>query len=225
MINLVSNYKTLIFDCDGVVLDSNRIKTEGFRTASLPWGINAAESLVAYHVANGGISRHRKFSYFLDKILPQHAPSAVPGIDGPGLDELLATYAKAVRNGLNTCSVAKGLEDLKSQTPKSNWCIVSGGEQSELREVFSERLLDNLFDVGIYGSPDSKDEILARLLHDKKISRPALFLGDSRYDYMVSSKFNIDFAFIHGWSDVSDWKLFVNEHNLDYFQNISCLCR
>ena len=38
MLNSISDYKALVFDCDGVVLDSNRIKTEAFRIAALPWG-------------------------------------------------------------------------------------------------------------------------------------------------------------------------------------------
>ena len=136
MIDNISNYKSIIFDCDGVVLDSNRIKTEGFRIAASAWGSVLADSLAQYHVANGGISRYQKFSYFLDKILPEHLPLAVPGVDGPGLDDLLTTYASAVFNGLNTCAIAEGLQELKSQTPNSNWSIVSGGDQSELRKVF-----------------------------------------------------------------------------------------
>ncbi|NLC22432.1 MAG: HAD family hydrolase, partial [Halomonadaceae bacterium] len=30
-------YLTLVFDCDGVVLDSNRVKTEAFYQATLPY--------------------------------------------------------------------------------------------------------------------------------------------------------------------------------------------
>jgi phosphoglycolate phosphatase-like HAD superfamily hydrolase len=140
-------------------------------------------------VANGGISRHRKFAYFLETILPQHAPTAVPGVDGPGLDELLGSYAQAVRGGLMTCAVAEGLEDLRAQTPDATWCIVSGGDQAELREIFAARGLDHLFDGGIFGSPDSKDVILAREMESgAQSSIPALFLGDSRYDYEAAQR-------------------------------------
>ena len=69
-------YLTLIFDCDGVVLDSNRVKTEAFRAAAMPWGRAAAEALVANHVANGGVSRYEKFASFLEHILPEQAPGS-----------------------------------------------------------------------------------------------------------------------------------------------------
>jgi phosphoglycolate phosphatase-like HAD superfamily hydrolase len=216
-------HATIVFDCDGVVLNSNSIKTEAFRIAALPWGSDAADALVAHHVANGGISRHRKFAYFLESILPLHAPTAIPGVDGPGLDELLSSYAQAVRGGMMTCAVAEGLEDLRAQTPDATWCIVSGGDQAELREIFAARRLDHLFDGGIFGSPDSKDTILAREQTEGTIQSQSLFLGDSRYDYECASRAGLDFIFVAGWTDVANWEEFVGSHNIKHIHKISGL--
>lgn len=207
-------YATLIFDCDGVVLDSNRIKTEAFRAAALPWGVAAAEALVAHHVANGGISRHRKFAHFLDAILPEHAPGAVVGRDGPGLERLLDSYAGAVRQGLMTCAVAEGLEALRTATPEARWLIVSGGAEAELREIFAARGLDALFDGGIFGSPDSKDTILARELAAGTIRGPALFVGDSRYDHEAAARAGLDFVFVSGWSEFREWRAYTERNDL-----------
>lgn len=207
-------YNTLVFDCDGVVLDSNRIKTEAFRTAALPWGAAAAEALVAHHVANGGISRHRKFEHFLDSILSEHAPHAVPGRDGPGLEELLSAYAQSVRAGLISCTVSEGLVALRAATPGTRWCIVSGGDEAELREIFAVRGLDGLFDGGIFGSPDSKNTLLAREIELGTITRPALFLGDSVYDHQAATGAGLDFVFVHGWSEVVGWQDYVEKNRL-----------
>lgn len=211
---MIRDYSTLVFDCDGVVLDSNRIKTEAFRAAALPWGKAAAEALVEHHVSNGGISRHRKFAHFLDSILPKHAPSGIPGHDGPGLEELLASYALEVRQGLMTCVVAEGLEVLRSATPHTRWCIVSGGDQAELREIFAARGLDRFFDGGIFGSPDSKDIILEREISRGTIRKPGLFLGDSLYDFAASQTAGLDFLFLHGWTEVKDWKTYFIGKNV-----------
>ena len=223
MLNPISRYNSIIFDCDGVVLNSNRIKTEAFRIAALPWGAETAEALVAHHVANGGISRHRKFAYFLETILPQHAPTAVPGVDGPGLDELLASFAQAVRGGLMSCAVAEGLEELRAQTPGASWCIVSGGDQTELREIFAARGLDHLFDGGIFGSPDSKDVIIKRELLTSNIQFPALFLGDSRYDHEVSTTMGLDFLFVSEWSDLPCWRNYTHTNLLRSITQVSDL--
>ncbi|UWQ35150.1 HAD family hydrolase (plasmid) [Leisingera sp. M527] len=207
-----AGYRTLVFDCDGVILDSNRVKTEAFRQAALPYGAEAAEALVAHHVANGGISRYLKFQHFLDGI--------VPGRDGPGLEALLASYAGAVRAGLMTCAAAPGLQELRAAFPDQRWLIVSGGDQAELREIFAARGLDRLFDGGIFGSPDTKDAILARELDSGNIRPQALFLGDSTYDHRAAAAAGLDFVFISGWSEVADWQGYVRTHGLKKLVNV-----
>jgi phosphoglycolate phosphatase-like HAD superfamily hydrolase len=203
-------YATLVFDCDGVVLDSNRIKTEAFRSAAMPWGAAAADALVAHHITNGGVSRYAKFEHFLDVIVTEHALCR----DGPGLEALLNAYAQAVLAGLMSCAIAEGLEALRVATSHTRWLIVSGGDQSELRTVFAARGLDMLFDGGIFGSPDTKDEILARELASGALCRPALFLGDSRYDHIAAEQAKLDFVFIHAWTEMPGWKEYMLEHNI-----------
>ncbi|WP_273521644.1 HAD family hydrolase [Rhodosalinus sediminis] len=219
----VAEYATLIFDCDGVVLDSNRVKTEAFRAAALPWGTNAAEALVAHHVANGGVSRYAKFAHFIEYILPEHAPDAVPGRDGPDLQALLTTYAEHVRAGLMTCAVAERLADLRAATPAARWMIVSGGDQDELREIFAARRLAHLFDGGIFGSPDTKDDILARELASGGIARPALFFGDSKLDHEAASRAAVAFIFASAWSEFSGWRDYTDRHGVTVIRNLSTL--
>ena len=68
-------YKSIVFDCDGVILNTNKIKTEGFRVSTKNYKNEYVELLVKYHLLNGGISRFRKFEYFLDEILPNDSNS------------------------------------------------------------------------------------------------------------------------------------------------------
>lgn len=212
----IADYATLVFDCDGVVLDSNKVKTEAFRQAALPYGIEAAEALVSYHISNGGVSRYKKFRYFLDEIVQ-------PRPKGPGLEPLLTNYAAAVRAGLMTCAVADGLNELRNAYPEQRWLIVSGGDQAELREVFAARRLNGLFDGGVFGSPDTKDEILAREIHSGNIAAPALFLGDSVYDWQASHATGLDFVFISGWTEFEDWHGFVRQKGLRHLAKVAHL--
>jgi len=216
----VDTYATLVFDCDGVVLDSNRVKTEAFRAAALPWGEKAAEALVAHHIAHGGISRYDKFAHFLEQIVPLHAP----GRDGPGLEALLNAYATAVRSGLMTCDVTAGLAELRAATPDARWMIVSGGDQAELREIFAARGLAEHFDAGIFGSPDNKDTILAREIAAGNLLTPALFLGDSKYDHQAATSAGLDFVFVSGWSEVESWESFVTSSRIKSVASLSDLC-
>lgn len=203
----ITDYTTIIFDCDGVVLNSNRVKTDAFYHAALPYGEVAAQVMVDYHVANGGVSRYKKFAYFIEKIVPDYAPQS----NGPDLATLLKCYADEVRKGLLSCEVAEGLAQLRELTPRARWLIASGGDQAELRDVFAQRGLAELFDGGIFGSPDTKDEILARELANKNIQLPALFIGDSKYDYQAATAAGLDFVFLSKWSEVEGWKMWCSQ--------------
>jgi len=172
--------------------------------------------MVDYHVANGGVSRYLKFAHFLEQLVPEYAA----GRSGPNLDELLEHYANAVLEGLLNCEVAPGLEQLRERTLNTRWLIVSGGDQAELRYIFAKRGLAELFDGGIYGSPDTKDEILARELQNNTIQMPALFLGDSKYDYQAASTAGLDFVFLSGWSEVKNWCDWCSVNNIKYFKSL-----
>lgn len=193
----LTQYQTLVFDCDGVVLNSNKIKTQAFYEATKHFGHEPAQALVDYHVANGGISRYAKFEYFITQILQEPFDEALN-------QDLLERFASAVKQGLMNCVVAEGLDQLKAQTPNANWLIVSGGDQQELREVFAARDLAKYFEGGIFGSPDTKDTILTRELENGNITRPALFLGDSKYDYQAATTAELDFIFLTQWTEVKD---------------------
>ncbi|MDV2857234.1 HAD family hydrolase [Oceanimonas sp. CAM02] len=207
----LTHYITLVFDCDGVVLNSNKVKTEAFYKAALPYGEAAAQAMVDYHVANGGVSRYKKFAYFLEQIAPGYAEQRKLL---PNLEELLQAYASYVREGLLSCEIAPGLEALRKQTPNARWLIVSGGDQAELRDVFAQRGIARWFDGGIFGSPDTKNEILSRELASGNIQHPALFLGDSKYDYQAASQVNIDFIFLSAWSEVKNWQQWVKQKKI-----------
>ena len=215
----IEQYCTLVFDCDGVILHSNKVKTQAFYRATLPYGEKAAQAMMDYHVANGGVSRYKKFNYFLEHIVAGKVETVVV----PRLDKLLQHYANEVRQGLLNCEVAPGLKKLRQASPNARWLIVSGGDQAELRALFAERGLAQLFDGGIFGSPDTKDEILARELACESIATPALFLGDSHYDYQAATSAGLDFVFIYGWSEVNNWERWCESSGIDTRESIAHL--
>lgn len=212
----ISEYSTLVFDCDGVVLDSNKLKTSAFYQATLPYGEVAARAMVEHHVTNGGVSRYKKFAHFLEQI--------VPGKVGPELDALLQAYADHVHGGLLSCAIAPGLEELRQHTPNARWLIVSGGDQAELRDVFARRGIAELFDGGIFGSPDNKNKILAVELANTNIKKPCIFLGDSKYDYAAAKYADLDFVFISQWTDVQEYKTWCDLNNITWISAVRELC-
>lgn len=204
----LSKYQTLVFDCDGVVLNSNKIKTEAFYEAAKHYGHDSAQALVDYHVRNGGISRYAKFEYFFREILKQEVDLRV-------MNEVLLHFALAVKEGLMISEVADGLDQLKENTKSTKWLIVSGGDQAELQEIFAKKKLAQYFNGGIFGSPDTKVDILKRELDNKNITKPGLFIGDSKYDYQASSEVGLDFVFISQWTEVKEWQKYIQQEKLN----------
>jgi phosphoglycolate phosphatase-like HAD superfamily hydrolase len=88
------------------------------------------------------------------------------------------------------------------------WLLVSGGDQQELRDVFTAKGIDHFFDGGIFGSPNTKDEILAREINHRNIIDPAVFVGDSRYDYEASERAGLDFIFVKQWTEFKGYEQF-----------------
>jgi phosphoglycolate phosphatase-like HAD superfamily hydrolase len=209
-------FATLVFDCDGVILDSNRIKTEAFRRVALRYGSDAAEELVRFHVQNGGISRYRKFEHLLIHILGRRADEA-------SVRTLTDAYGECVYRELLQCAVAPGLHDLRQSTEGQAWMVVSGGDEQELRGVFAARGLDMYFDRGVYGSPATKDAILQREKLSGNLALPALFAGDSRYDHEAAVRAGLQFVFVRGWSEFGDWDAYCKAHQLPIVDSIGDL--
>jgi len=216
----IKKYKTIVFDCDGVVLDSNLVKTEAyFRTAKSLGATDAqAQALVDYHVRLGGISRYHKFDWYLREVLHQPATQEAVQV-------LLDGFARELEVVLMECAVAEGLPELRAASPQANWMILSGGDQQEIRTLFAKRDLAKYFDGGLFGSPDNKDTVLAREKEKGNLQFPALFIGDSKYDFEAATRAGLDFVFLSGWTEVKDWQSFCAEHQILVLDAIKDMCQ
>ena len=203
-----------VFDCDGVILDSNQVKSDAMRAAAEPYGETVAEALVAHHIEHGGVSRFRKFGFLFESILGRSPEFGE-------MDSVAERFARASRQGLLRCAEAPGLGKLLSAIPTDiPRLIVSGGFQDELRDIFTERDLLRHF-TAVYGSPDSKESILARERKSGQITDPAIFVGDSRYDYEAATNAGMGFVFLHALTEFSDWPDYFSEKPVTICRDLS----
>ncbi len=210
----LNSYKNLIFDCDGIILNSNKIKTEAFREVVFHFGNEAAEELVKFHVMNGGISRYEKFNYFFETISLHH------NLDKNyiNVEKLIKNYGSIVQKKLAVCEISKQIMQYRKYSD-AIWYVVSGSDQNELIKIFKKKQLINNFEGGIYGSPLSKDEIFKNIFKDKmdEISK-SIYIGDSKYDYLAAKKIGIDFVFLSKWSEFKDIENYAKNKNINFFK-------
>ena len=211
---IFQKFATLIFDCDGVILNSNKVKSDAFYNVTSCFSESAANDLVSYHKANGGISRYKKFKIFKEKIIPNYLPK-----NNLNVSDLLENYSKEVIRKLINCDIALGLKEFKKLYQHKKWMMVSGSDEKELNFILKKKGISNYFEGGIYGSPDSKDKIFNREIEKKNIEFPAIYIGDSKYDFIASKKHNIDFIFMYDWTEFENWQAFIKKNKVSYFKN------
>ncbi len=216
-IQVFLNYKTLIFDCDGVILDSNKLKSDAFAVCVKGYSREKVNAFIAYHKANGGVSRYVKFEFFLKELANDYSANK--------MRELLQNYEKITIRGLLSCHICDGAIDfIKSAYRKSKLYVVSGGSEKDLRYVFMRRNLDKYFH-SLSGSPKTKHRIFEDLRTQGAFDEKALYFGDSKLDHQVAKEFGTDFIFIYQYTDFEDWLKYCTENQVAYARSLSELLR
>ena len=70
---MLNKYKYILWDFDGVIIDSNPARILGFKTVLKDFPNEQVEKLLEFHNQNGGLSRYVKFRYLYEVILGQKA--------------------------------------------------------------------------------------------------------------------------------------------------------
>ena len=135
--------------------------------------------------------------------------------------KFLEKYSSECKSLLCKSEVSKNLKKLRRISGEIPWLVVSGGDQNELREVFKHKKIFSYFNGGIYGSPDKKNIIIQREIHNKTIKFPALMFGDSKLDFVVAKANDIDFLFVTQWTDFEDYESYCIENTIETIYSLS----
>ncbi len=170
----------LVFDCDGVLLESVDVKTRAFARLTEPYGIEAQERMVLYHTCHGGQSRTIKFAWFFREVLEREITAQE--MDIWSLRFSTYTYEEVCR-----CPMIAGAQEaLRQWHGQLPMYVCSGTPHDELRKILADRNLTHYF-TDIYGTPPAKDQLLAAIA--RSVSCPSeeiLMVGDSPTDRMAA---------------------------------------
>lgn len=189
MKNALDSYiQVILWDFDGVLLDSNSVRVHGFKTVLKDFPENQVAELLKFHNRNGGLSRYVKFRYFFESIRSEE-------ITNREIQDYADIYSKIMRGLLcdENRLIPETLDYVRNHYNDLRMHIVSGSDQKELRELCVKLGINGYF-KSIHGSPTPKEtlvrNIIAKYNYD---AATCVLIGDSINDYEAAMDNNLRF--------------------------------
>jgi D-3-phosphoglycerate dehydrogenase / 2-oxoglutarate reductase len=181
--------ENIIFDFDGVILDSLDCKTEAFYQMYLPYGEDIAKKVKKYHILNGGVSRFEKFKTWHKQFLNVE-------LSKKEIQDLANQFSDLVmENVINSNPIPGAIEFIKRYSKDFNFFIISGTPDDEIKKICEAIGIASHFKE-ILGSPKNKKIWCSELKvkYDELRNDNTIFLGDALSDYEAAIENNFFFA-------------------------------
>lgn len=205
----------ILWDFDGVILDSMKVRDWGFREVLSHYPKSSVNQLIDYHQKNGGLSRYVKFRYFYEEILNKEI-SEQKVLNYAEKFSVLMKQKLSDKNNL----IQDSLDFIKHEFKNYNFHIVSGSDQTELRFLCNELGIAEFF-LTIEGSPTPKKELIENLMEARKYNpSETLLVGDSINDFEAAESNQILFLGYNNPSLIKDLNL-NKEQYTSSFKNIT----
>ena len=183
----------LVFDFDGVIADSNRLKSNAFKDTLDILNLPSSDQLVNYNKRHGGITALKKFEHYVENINPSC------GIKASFLED---TFREIVSAQLPYQKFDEFLPELYKFHLRFTCHIISGGNQLEIDNYLKINNLASSFNGLVLGNPKSKQENF-EYYSSRYTPKNSIYFGDSELDSIISKKFNMRFLFISHWSEAN----------------------
>tara|TARA_B100001063_G_scaffold247388_1_gene294184 strand:- start:5502 stop:6185 length:684 start_codon:yes stop_codon:yes gene_type:complete len=187
-LELIKKCSALVFDFDGVLVDSVSIKTSAFEAMYKNFGIHVSDKVKEHHIANGGMSRKEKFYHY-------HKNFLNITLNKNEIDVLSNIFSDLVTKKIIESPEIKGSRKFLEKCKFDNkFCFINSATPFyDLKKITSKRKIDNFFN-SIYGSESSKVENLKTIFNDFNISpKQTLFFGDALADLEASFETKCNF--------------------------------
>ena len=195
---LLSDYRIIFIDFDGVIKDSLGIKGEAFKSIFQKYGDDVSQKIFNHHMTNGGISRNSKIPLYI-QFTGQTASKKL-------VDQYLKKFSSTVCEKVIASKWIPGVENfLKNNKFNHKFILITATPQKEIEYVVKELKIYHLFE-NIYGNPSEKKISIETYVKKNKISKKScLVIGDSKVDYEAAVYNKISFLLIN--NDYDSFKI------------------
>jgi len=183
----MKKYDAIVFDFDGVLVESVDVKTRAFAALYAEYGDRIVQQVVDHHLEHGGVSRFEKFRYYQEVLLGKILTKEKEVHLGDRFSEYVED---AVVESAYVLGAYEFLENNYRSTPLF---VASGTPDQELKRIISRRNMNHYF-VSVHGSPAKKGAIIGEILttHGLNPDR-VLMVGDAIADYEGASVAGVKF--------------------------------
>ena len=179
--------KAIIFDYDGVIAESNSIKTEAMGLLFEKEGKEVQSKIVEYHLQNEGISREKKFKYFYKVLLKKDYSKEDINLLSKRFSELV------LKRVIDSKKVSGVYNFLENNYKNFLFFISTGTPFDEINKIIRKTKMKKSFKLCL-GSPQKKEEHIDLIMEDFALKKEELlFVGDSATDLKAAKDFNLDF--------------------------------
>ncbi len=203
--------EAIIFDFDGVIIDSQRLKTDAFVEIYKAYGKELVGKVIDFHLKNGGMSRYEKIAYCHKNFLGQE-------LSDNEIKKLVLKFSDFVLAKIESCPFVRGVKDfIEGNYQRYKMFISSGTPDFEMKKT-AEKIGISSYFKAIYGSPESKKEHIKRILDSCFLfPQQVVFIGDSLKDKEAADSTGLNFiARISGASSV----LCAEKYQIEDFSSI-----
>lgn len=180
--------KNIIFDFDGVLVESVNIKTIAFAKLFESEGDAVVKKVVDYHLKNGGVSRFEKFRHIYNNFLKRELSDHV-------FEELCRRFSIMVAEEVIAAPFVAGAKEfLDAAIGAYTLFLLTGTPQDEIEDIINKRGMAKYF-AHIYGSPKEKKVVVKEIVALTG-NEPAdiLYVGDALSDYEAAKSGNVHFV-------------------------------
>ena len=182
----MSAIEALILDFDGVVIESNEVKTNAFHNVFSRFP-EFTDTMMEYHNANVSVTRFSKFDHLLELMGKKN--------DLELKSSIAENFSRQVLQGMMKVPLVQGaISFLNLVTPRMPVYLASVTPAGELALILEQRNLSHWFRE-VYGCPPwTKPDAIRDILSKEGIKpEQALLIGDSAGDQRAAMICGIDF--------------------------------
>ena len=163
----MKDIKNLIFDFDGVIIDSVKIKDLAFKKLVNKYNPTIQIKFYNFHRKNLGLSRDVKFDYLLKKLIKKYSKEKKK--------KLSIKFKNIIKQDIKKSKFIKGSHAFLRKYRHLNKFISSGTPQTELKNICKKKRISHLFKE-ILGSPLSKKKHIMFLKKNTKLIKKILYI-------------------------------------------------